>query len=227
MKMSRGLVASALLFALTLIVFSQEQPQRKLTDSEQTLVDGSRKAIIDTGISEPYFNTHFKLLNVIDKPSDRRVAWQFSVNQYQAVLNDSIGYYTEGAKRVDTHSIAKSLGQTTEIQNTIPRARALRLMKSCIGNFENPAVEYGPVDGRAALLLTAHARKRVESNSERERERERAREEREAREKRKARAAGTDVVESEEDEGESKPLLFGAINLQTGKCTKGAGVIAP
>ena len=222
--MSRGLVASALLFALTLIVFGQTQPQRKLADSEQTLVDGSKKAILDTGISEPYFNAHFKLLNVIDKPSDRRVVWQVSVNQYQAVLNDSIGYYTEGAKRVDTHSIAKSLGQTTEIQNTISRARALRLMKSCIGNFENPAVEYGPVDGRAELLLTAHARKRVESKSEREQEREREREERE---KRKATAAGTDVVESEEDKGESKPLLFGAINLQTGKCTKGAGVIAP
>ncbi|HET6976887.1 MAG TPA: hypothetical protein VFI24_11220 [Pyrinomonadaceae bacterium] len=224
--MSRFLVAGALLFSLTLIVFSQTgtQPQRKLTDSEQSLVDGSRKVIIETGISESYFNTHFKLLNVSDKPSDRRVVWQLSVNQYQAVLSDSIGYYTDGGKRVDTHSIAKSLGQTSEIQTTISRVRAMRLMKSCIGNFENPAVEYGPVDGRAELLLTAHARKRVETKSEREREREREREERA---KRKATAAGTDVVESEEDEGESKPLLFGAINLQTGKCTKGAGVIAP
>jgi hypothetical protein len=116
------------------------------------------------------------------------------------------------------------LGQTTEIQRTISRARALQLMKSCIGNFDNPQVEYGPVNGRAELLLVANARQRAESKSERERERERAREERE---KRKAAAAGTDVVESEEDEGEIKPLLLGAINLQTGKCTKGAGMIAP
>jgi hypothetical protein len=196
------------------------QADRKLTASEQTLVDGSKQAILETGISEAYFTAHFKLLNVIDKPADRRVTWQFSVNQHQAVLNDAIGYYTEGAKRVDTHSIAKSLGQTSEIQRTISRARALRLMKSCIGNFENPAIEYGPINGRAELLLVAHAKNRVETKSERERERE-------EREKRKAAAAGTDAIESEEDEREIKPLLLGAINLQTGKCTRGAGMIAP
>lgn len=223
--MSRLLVANSLLLSLALIVVAQAD--RKLTASEQSLVYGSKQAILETGISESYFTVHFKLLNVIDKPSDRRVVWQFSINQYQTVLNDAIGYYTEGSKRVNTHSIAKSLGQTTEIQRTISRARALRLMKSCIGNFDNPGVEYGPVNGRAELLLVAQARRRVETKSERERERERAREEKEEREKRKAVAAGTDVVESEEDEGEIKPLLLGAINLQTGKCTRGAGMIAP
>ena len=199
---------------LALIVFVQAD--RQLTASEQTLVDGSRQAILETGISESYFTTHFKLLNVVDKPSDRRVVWQFSVNQYQAVLNDAIGYYTDGAKRVNTHSIAKSLGQTTEIKRTISRATALRLMKSCIGNFENPGVEYGPVNGRAELLLVAHTRSRVESKRERE-----------EREKQKAVVSGTDVVESEEEDGKIKPLVLGAINLQTGKCTKGAGTIAP
>lgn len=108
--MPRLLIASAFLVLLTLIVVAQTG---KLTASEQTLVDGSKRAILETGISESYFNAHFKLLNVIDKPSDRRVVWQFSVNQYQTVLNDAIGYYTDGAKRVNTHSIAKSLGQTT------------------------------------------------------------------------------------------------------------------
>ena len=219
----RLLVAKIFLMSLALVVFAQVD-NRALTASEQTLVDGSKQAILETGISEPYFNTHFKLLNVIDKPSDRRVVWQFAINQYQTVLSDAIGYYTDGAKRVNTHSIAKSLGQTTEIQRTISRPSALRLMKSCIGNFENPAVEYGPVNGRTELLLVAHARNRVENKSARAREREREREERE---KRKATAATTDVVESEEDEGEIKPLVLGAINLQTGKCTKGAGVIAP
>lgn len=216
--MSRLLIANALILSLALIVFAQAD--RKLTTSEQTLVEGSKQAILETGISEAYFTAHFKLLNVIDKPADRRVTWEFSVNQHQAVLNDAIGYYTEGAKRVDTHSIAKSLGQTSEIQRTISRARALRLMKSCIGNFENPAIEYGPVNGRAELLLVAHAKNRVETKSERERERE-------EREKRKAAAAGSDAIESEEDEREIKPPLLGAINLQTGKCTKGAGMIAP
>ena len=217
MKM-RLLTAGALLLSLVLIVFAQADI-RQLTASEQILVDGSKGVILLTGISEPYFNKHFKLLKVIDKPSDRRVVWQFSVNGYQAVLNDAIGYSTDlFARRVYTHSIA--LGETTEIQRTISRARALRLMRSCIGDFENPAVEYGPVNGRAELLLVANARNRVESKSARERERE-------ERAKQKATAAGTDVIESEEDEGGIKPLLLGAINLQTGKCTKGAGTIAP
>ena len=206
---------NVLLLSLALAVFAQAD-KRPLTASELILVDGSKNVILLTGISEPYFDKHFKLLKVIDKPSDRRVVWQFSVNGYQAILNDAIGYSTDlFARRVYTHNIA--LGETTEIQRTISRARALRLMRSCIGNFENPAVEYGPVNGRAELLLVANARNRVESKSARERERE----------KRKAAAPGTDVIESEEDEGGIKPLLLGAINLQTGKCTKGAGTIAP
>ena len=213
--MLRFLIADSLLLSLALIVFAQAD-NRTLTASEKILVDGSRQAILETGISESYFTTHFKLLNVVDKPSDHRVVWQFSVNQYQAVLNDAIGYYSDGAKRVNTHSIATSLGQTTEIKRTIPRATALRLMKSCIGNFENPGVEYGPVNGRAELLLVAHTRSRVESKRERE-----------EREKQKTVVAGTDVVESEEEEGKIKPLVLGAINLQTGKCTKGEGTIAP
>src|ERR1044071_1389768 len=104
--MPRLLVGSALLLSLALIVLAQTD-NRKLTSSEQTLVDASKKAIIETGISETYFNAHFKLLNVVDKPADRRVVWQFSVNQYQTVLNDAIGYYTDGANRVNTHSITK------------------------------------------------------------------------------------------------------------------------
>jgi len=137
--MSRLLIASALLVSLVLIVFAQAD-NRQLTASEQTLVDGSKHAILETGISEPYFKTHFKLLNVIDKPSDRRVVWQFSINQYRAVLNDAIGYYTDGAKRVNTHSIAKSLGQSKEscksrrIQVASSRELAVRWLQARHGH---------------------------------------------------------------------------------------------
>lgn len=199
--------------------------QNKLSASEAALVEGSKQAILATGISDAYFKAHFKLLNVVDKPSDRRVMWQFSVNEYQAVVTDAIGYYTEGAKRIDTHSVSKALGQTSEIQRTLTRARALRIMKSCIGVFENPSVTYGPVDGRAELLLVASARTKGEkTKSEREKEREREREERD---KRRATAAGTDVIESEEEERETYPILLGAVNLSTGKCTKGAALSSP
>ena len=198
--------------------------QQTPTPSEQALVQGSKEAILATGISESYFQTHFKLLKVVDKPADRRVSWQFSINGYNAVINDSIGYYTEGTKRIDTHSVAKALGQTTEISRTLSRARALKVLRSCIGNFENPTVQYGPVNGHAQLVMVGYKRARVESKSEREKERER---DRENREKQKAASAGTDVIESEEDEGKSPPLILGTVNLQTGKCTKGTALIAP
>jgi hypothetical protein len=218
----RILYSFILLIALNAIVLGQTGTERKLTTSEQALVDSSKQAILRTGISELYFAAHFKLLQVIDKPADRRVMWQFTVDQHQAVLNDAIGSYASGTVRVNTHSIEKLLGQTTEIQRTITRARALRLMKTCIGNFDNPGVEYGAVNGRAELFMVAFTRPRTES--EREKERERKREERE---KPKTGATGIDALENEEEGGKHKPVLSGAINLQTGKCTKGAGATSP
>ncbi len=206
------------------LVFSHAQS--KLTASETALVEGSKQAILATGISEAYFKAHFKLLSVVDKPSDRRVMWQFSVNEHQTVITDAIGYRMEGTKRIDLHGVTKALGQTSEIQRTVTRARALRLMRSCIGAFESPSVTYGPVDGRAELLLIASSPKPPEKvKSEREKEREREREERD---KKRAATAGTDVLESEEEEErETRPILLGAINLTTGKCTKGAAVSSP
>jgi hypothetical protein len=222
----RANVRLLLVFVLATAWLVNTPAQTKLTASEESLVQGSKQAILGTGISEPYFNTHFKLLSVVDKPSDRRVMWQFSVNQHQAIVIDAIGYYTEGAKRIDTHSVAKTLGQTSEITRTLTRARALRVLKSCIGPFEEPSLSYGPVDGRAELLLIASARtppQNKKSESEKERERER-----EARDKRRADAAGTDVLENEEKERHGRsPIVLGAVNLRTGKCTKGAALTTP
>jgi len=213
-----------LTFLLATSLLAVAQNNQKLNASETALVEGSKQAILATGISESYFKTHFKVLSVVDKPSDRRVMWQFSINEHHAVVTDSIGYYTEGTKRIDTHSVAKALGQTSEFERTLTRTRALRIMKTCIGAFENPSVTYGPVDGRAELLLVASARTKVEKKSESEKKREREREERD---NRRAAATGTDVIESEEEERESHPILLGAVNLRTGKCTKGAALSSP
>ncbi len=211
-----------LLLTLALIVNSFAQD--KLTPSEAALVEGSKQAILATGISESYFKAHFKLLSVVDKPSDRRVMWQFTVNEYQAVVTDAIGYNTQSGKQIDLHSVGKALGQTSEIRRTLTRARALRILKSCIGPYETPSVIYGPVDGRAELLLVASARVPAEkARSEREKEREQ-----EERDKRKAGAAGIDALEKGEEEGEGgAPITLGAVNLRTGKCTKGAALSSP
>ena len=217
---------------LTLVVMGQAQikvqPQDSnidLSEAEKVLVEASAKAIIGTGVSEQYFKSHFKLFRVVNQPADRRVMWQFSLNGYQAIIKDSIGSYMQGPTRVNTHNISQTLGKTQDITRTIPRTRALSLMKKCIGSFSDPSVEYGPMNGRAELVLVATARSRP-SEREREEAREREKEEQKKAIKRSTQS-GNDEIESEEEETKSPPVIFGYINLQTGKCTKGAGLSSP
>jgi hypothetical protein len=233
----RHLTVFALLLAIATQIVTQRSdapvsPSKplaleQLTAAQKQLVDGSRNAIIQTGISQTYFARHFKLITVSDREADRRVVWEFSINGHRARVIDSIGYYTQGSQRIPTHSVSNSLGTTIEIERTLTRATALRRLKSCIGAFENPSVEYGSVDGRAELFLTAEAKqreRRTQAEIRREREREREREEKD----RKKAASGTgDLIETEDDERDRSPVIFGSINLVTGKCTKGIGQVAP
>lgn len=192
-----------------------------LTPSEQSLVSGSKRAIIETGITESYFVEHFKLLQVIDKPADRRVRWRFSINGYEPFIDDVIGYYTEGNRRIDTHAIAKTLGRTSNIQRTIARSRALKIMRSCIGNFSNAFVDYRPYSfyDQAELMLVAQSRQvRKEDKHEREKK--------EVEAPSNTAPGGRDIIEEEEDGGGPR-IIIGAVNLQTGKCIKGAAIATP
>lgn len=210
---------------------AQTAPPKALTDSEKALVAGSREAIIKTGLTAAFFDRHFRVARVFDRPGDRRVVWRLSLGGYEATVNDSVGYYTEGARRVDTHSVAATLPSTSDITRTITRRRAESLMRRCVGRFTNPQVEYRAhgADGRAALLLTAQS---VVPRRREARERG-VREEREARERRE-RAQGqtggtvsqSDVVE-EEEEGDRPVVVLGAVNLVTGECSVGYGQAGP
>jgi hypothetical protein len=199
--------------------------QRTLTEAEKVLVEDSMKAIIETGMSESYFRSHFKVFRVVNQPADRRVMWEFSLNGYQAIIKDSIGSYMHGQTRVDTHNISQTLGKTNDITTTIARPRALSLMKKCIGSFSEPSVQYTPMNGRAELLLVASASSRVGDRQNAE-TRERENEEKKKALK-KSTQPGNDEIESEEEETKVRPVIFGYINLQTGKCTRSAGVASP
>ena len=215
----KALGVSFLTFAIVSLSFSASlQFIPKTTGSEQALVVDSRRAIIETGFSPEYFDVHFTLVTVVDKSSDRRVVWRFAINGYETRLTDSIGSYAEGTTLIYTHSVASVLGHTSEIKRTISHARALRIMKMCIGNFENPGVEYGQVDGYAQLFLIANhsrlQRNQVEIG-------------RQPHGKKAAEASGIDVIKPEENNDERTPVRLGSVNLQTGKCTRGNGLIAP
>lgn len=223
---------TSLLIALTLLisqVSGQSSPGamtglgQELTSDQRRLTEGSRDAIIKSGISETYFAKHFKLIKVVDQPADQRVVWEFSVDEYRATITDSIGYYTQGGNRIPIHGVANSLGQTFEIRKTLPKPAALKKLRACIGDFAHPSVQYAAINGRAELILSAEA-KTHEPSDAKEVARARDRDERKSRPK-------TDSVAQDEIESESTekkpPVIIGNINLRTGRCTKGAGLVVP
>jgi hypothetical protein len=203
---------------------------KKLTEEERQLVRGSKEAVIGAGHSEGYFDEHFTLQSVFNRPGDRRVVWRFRVGGHEATLVDSIGSYTDASgRRVDAHSIGHALPNAHDIEKTITPRRARRIMRTCLGPFDGGAVVYGPgQQGSAALVFTASS-KPVRGRGERERE-EREREERERRERaarrgNKSAQTEPDALE-EEDEGGS-PVYIGAVDLETGRCTKGLALAGP
>jgi hypothetical protein len=229
-----ALAALAVVAALSSGAGAQRAPAADaaaLKASERALLAGSREAIIGTGLSPFFFDSHFRVERVVDRAGDRRVVWRLSVGGHEAAVNDSVGFYTEGGRRVDTHSVAATLSETADITRTITRRRAETLMRRCIGRFRNPQVEYRAhgAGGRAALLLTANSLvpRRREGRGRGEREES----EREARERReRARTGGSrelDEVETEDEGGEGPVVVLGAVDLVTGECTVGYGQAGP
>jgi hypothetical protein len=197
-----------------------------LTAEERALMTASRRAIVQTGVSEAYFEQHFTLVNVVNKPGDRRIVWKFRVNEYETFVSDVLGFYTKDGKRVDIHSVATTLHNTTEIIKTISRKSAIQKMQRCIGKFANPLVEYRRSgDGPAELVFSAESIPKISRKETRAR---REREEREARERAAKSQVKKDMDEVENEGDEDHPPIFtGSINLQTGKCVKGQLISTP
>lgn len=182
--------------------FAHEETEDHFGGSAEydSLVEASKRAIIETGISEPYFEKHFKLIKAVSEPADRRVEWSYSVNEYEAQLVDAIGFHTTGGKRTYIHGIKNQLYSTHEIVKTLPRARARRILRSCIGEFEGEAITYRAltVPGKARLYLTG--RSTIIKKQRR----------------------------TEEAEGEQGPQFFyiGFVDVETGKCLKKLGKVS-
>jgi hypothetical protein len=193
----------------------------KLTDAERAIAAASRQAIIATGISESYFDRHFTLVKVVNQPGDRRVVWKFSLNGYETTISDVMGFYTKDGKRIDTHSVTSTLRRTNEIEKTISRKAANRIMRQCIGSFAHPAIEFLVLNKEARLVLTAESVRQTARRSKKE-EREREERERAAKSQNKQ---GTDPIENEG--GNGPPTVTGTVDLQSGKCTKGLLITTP
>jgi hypothetical protein len=192
--------------------------------------------MIELGVPERYFDAHFRLVRVVDRPGDVRVVWKYSLNGYETSLTDSIGYYTADNKaRVYVHSLKTTLGAARDITRTLPRAQARAELQKCLGRHTSEAVMFTklPAEKTAALYLTARTRAAAKPKSEQEREREKARAKAVEKPAPPAQAGRGGAppprkLPSEEDEDEKRPSIFvGYVNLETGKCTKIAAQAAP
>ena len=190
------------------------QQQQGSTAADASLVAGSKKAILETGISEAYFDRHFRLARVVAAEGDRRVEWKFTVNGYEALLVDDVGFHTsEAGERVDVHSIKSELFAAHDITRTIPRRRARAALKSCIGKYTDATVVYRALKapGKAGLYLTARAKVELDGEGEEDEREEGEREE--------------EGEDGREVEGFS--FNVGFVDLETGKCTVEKGQVTP
>jgi hypothetical protein len=219
-------LAIALMFGVSdhVVTVTGQSAAESLSAREQLLKDSSKAAILSTGISSKYFDQHFKLERVVDLPADRRVVWKYSIGEYQAILNDAVGFYTdEKGVRFNLHSIRNTLAGAHDIKATISRERAEALMSKCLGEYTPGPVLFEALGSpsRAALVFTASSipvyppkKPPVEKPDD------------------KQQPAATTVTaeqaknlpDSEKLKGSSseKPIIYTAfLDLESGECTKG------
>ncbi len=219
----------ALLFAAVLLVVWVNGPVKErplgagsTVQSSAELEQSSRKAIIETGFSAPYFDRHFRLVETFDKPGDMRVVWRFSVNDYEVKVTDALGYYTENQRRIYVHSVRNTLGETRDISRTIPRRRAQALMRRCLGRHAGEAtvlMRLSPTE-KASLYLTAHSIVGSGRNGAAQ-----------SRGTKSGQRVNKQNPQRDESEREvikpRRPMYLGYINLASGKCSRGRAVATP
>jgi len=220
-KLAIGLIGLLVLFAGSSITANGHQTYPP--EDRSKLIEGSKKAVVGTGFSERYFDEHFTVVEAFDKTGDTRVVWRFSLNGYQTLITDAMGYYTrDRGKRIYVHSVTTTLGSTRDITKTISRRQAEAQMRSCLGNFINETVVLMRLKSsdKISLYLVAYSTKRS-SKSQVERRREGARNE-------IPRPKNTTIDEPpREGDADDRPIPIGYVNLETGKCSVGQASTTP
>ena len=202
----------------------EKKPPREVASPQisSELEQSSRRAIIETGFSETYFDKHFRRVDTFDRPGDTRVVWRFSLNGYETTVSDAVGYYTDHQRRIFVHSIKNTLSSARDITRTIPRRRARALMRSCLGGYAGEAVALMKLlpGETVSLYLTAHSvNRRGVNGGQRQRDTD------------VEKGVNRRIPEADEPEretsGKHRPVYLGYINLETGRCSKGQANAAP
>jgi hypothetical protein len=111
-----------------------------MVDESNPLVQISKQALLGLGISQQYFNNHFKFLCAVDALGDRRVRWEYIIGEYATTLEDSLGFITQAGSTHYTSSFPNSLHALSEVQTIISKNAAAKAMQACIGDFTNASV---------------------------------------------------------------------------------------
>ncbi|OGY78732.1 MAG: hypothetical protein A3B74_02990 [Candidatus Kerfeldbacteria bacterium RIFCSPHIGHO2_02_FULL_42_14] len=137
--------------------------ETNITDPNHPLVVESKQVVLGFGISEDYFNKHFKFLcAVADQPSHRQVRWQYTIGEFTTIIYDEIGF--SGSTNI--HGINNDLYGLTEIQKVISKTEAGQFMQSCIGDFKEARV--GFVFPNGFDRRTSHAKPYLTASSVKE-----------------------------------------------------------
>ncbi|MBC7929829.1 MAG: hypothetical protein H7Z38_04600 [Rubrivivax sp.] len=131
--------------------------------------------------------------------------------------------------RTDSHSITGTLGATYEIRKAIPRLRAEKIMRECIGSYTGAAVVYQRLsdDGKTGLYLTAEASDTTRRDVGRVEQKQPVRPEAQKSEAQKSIESGATLgepVKMKEKKEAGPPFFIGYVNLETGKCIKAQGI---
>lgn len=230
MPVRRFFVIQLVVWCVAAGVVAGQERAAELSAEESRLVSGSRAAIIAEGLSPEFFDAHFRVAKVFDKPADRRVVWRLTVAEYEATVNDSIGSYTdEKGARHDSHSITGRLPSARDIGRTIPRRHAEQLMRACIGDFQGEAVVYQPLGSppRASLLFTAMSLPEPPKASKGAAPRKPSTTPPQTGANANAATVAPPQSADTIRQGGKKPppLRIGLINLETGRCVVGVGQV--
>src|SRR5260370_28749891 len=86
-------------------VFSFVFPIQESSELERS----SRRATIETGFSEAYFDKHFRLSATFDRPGATRAVSRFSNNRYEGLVPDAAALYIQSQKSAYVHSVRNPL----------------------------------------------------------------------------------------------------------------------
>jgi hypothetical protein len=172
----RSPTLTAVVLLLTSAAVAAAPAKRLFTDEE--LAQGSRQALLATGLSEPFVEAHFKQGKVVQAGTPRTykvmgpsgllsrrsgkawVEWTLDWDGWTARLRDEIIYVVQDSYPPQVqvqHGLKTALGTARDLQHTLPKATVRNLLKDCLGPYSEETVVYrsfGP-SAEARLFLKA------------------------------------------------------------------------